>query len=169
MSLALNKKFTQVFQAIISTLHSLHHLRGIAIAIAIGRNFASAHAGCSLSMSNHLDTCDSLHVINPASDVSIAAILLLRYISYLTLRVYLAARHYGHVAAIRIFILTNCYGITNLLLRKFTFTENQTCLRNFYTTKIWSHTVACVIIAIPSSAINLKLHDYNSLQHSNLQ
>ena len=33
------------------------------------------------------------------------------------------------------------YGITNLLLRKFTFTENQTFLRNFYTTKIWSHTV----------------------------
>ena len=35
-----------------------------------------------------------------------------------------------------ILILTNCYGITNLLLRKFTFTENQTFLRNFYTTKI---------------------------------
>ena len=54
----------------------------------------------SLSMSNHLDTCDSLHVINLASDVvSIAAILLLRYtryISYLMLHIYLAARHYCH-------------------------------------------------------------------------
>ena len=57
------------------------------------------------------------------------------------LHIYLAACHYGHVAAIRILILTNCYGITNLLLRKFTFTENQTFLRIFYTTKIWSHTV----------------------------
>ena len=47
-------------------------------------------------------------------------------IRYLAFRIYLAARHYyGHVAAIRILILTNCYGITNLLLRKFTFTENQ--------------------------------------------
>ena len=48
---------------------------------------------------------------------------------------------WSHVATIRILILTNCYGIMNLLLRKFTFTENQTFLRNFYTTKIWSHTV----------------------------
>ena len=40
----------------------------------------SARAGCSLSMSNRSDTCDSLHVINLASDVvSIAAILLSRY------------------------------------------------------------------------------------------
>ena len=55
------------------------------------------------------------------------------------------ARHYihGHVAAIR--ILTNCYGITNLLLQKFTFTENQTFLRNFYTTKIWSHMVVASV------------------------
>ena len=45
-------------------------------------------------------------------------------------RIYLAERHYnyGHVAAIHILILINCYGITNLLLRKFTFTENQTFL-----------------------------------------
>ena len=28
----------------------------------------------------------------------------------------------------QLLILTNCYGITNLLLRKFTFTENQTFL-----------------------------------------
>ena len=101
----------------------------VTIAIAIGCDFASASAGCSLSMSNYLDTCDSLHVINLALDVvSIAAILLLRYISYLTLCIYLAAHHYGHVAAIRILILTNCYGITNLLLQKFTFTDNQTFL-----------------------------------------
>ena len=64
-----------------------------------------------------------------------------RGISYLMLCIYLAAHHYDHVAAIRILILMNCYGITNLLLRKFTFTENQTFLRNFHTTKIWSHTV----------------------------
>ena len=59
------------------------------------------------------------------------------------LRIYVAAHHYyGHVAAGYTYInLTNCYGITNLLLRKFAFTENQTFLRNFYTTKIWSHTV----------------------------
>ena len=61
----------------------------------------------------------------------------------MTLHIYLAACHYyGHVAAVRILILANCYGITNLLLQKFTFTENQTFLQNFYTTKIWSHTVA---------------------------
>ena len=29
--------------------------------------------------------------------------------------------------------------------------------------------IACVIIAIRSSAINPKLHDFNSLLHSNLQ
>ena len=28
------------------------------------------------------------------------------------------------------------------IITKFTFTENQTFLQNFYTTKIWSHTVA---------------------------
>ena len=33
VSLALNNKFTGVFQAIVSVLHSLHHLRGVAIAI----------------------------------------------------------------------------------------------------------------------------------------
>ena len=89
------------------------------------------------SMSNRPDTCDSLHVINLASDVvSIAAIYFFRGISYLTLCIYLAACHYGHMAAIRILILTNCYGITNLLLQKFNFTENQTFLQNFYTTKI---------------------------------
>ena len=40
-------------------------------------------------------------------------------------------------------ILPNYYGITHLLLRKFTFTEYiyHTFLRNFYTTKNWSHTV----------------------------
>ena len=48
---------------------------------------------------------------------------------------------YSHVAAIRILILTNCYGTMNLLLRKFTFTENQPFLRNFYATKIWSRMV----------------------------
>ena len=41
---------------------------------------------------------------------------------------------------IRISILTNCHGITNLL-RKFTFTENHTFLQNFYAMKIWSHMV----------------------------
>ena len=77
MSLASKNEFTQVFQAIVSVLHSLHHLRGVAIAIGIGCDFVSASAGCSLSMSNRPDTCDSLHVINLVSDgVSIAAILL---------------------------------------------------------------------------------------------
>ena len=140
MSLVSNNQFTRVFQPIVSALHSLH---GVAIAIAIGCDFARARASCSLSMSNRPDTCDSLHVINLALDVvSIAAILLLRYISYLTLRIYLAAHHYGHLVYIRILILTNCYGIANLLLRKFTFTENRTILRNFYTMKIWSHTIS---------------------------
>ena len=50
----------------------------------------------------------------------------------MTLCIYLVVCHYyGHVTAIRILILMNCYGITNLLLRKFTFTENQIFLRNF--------------------------------------
>ena len=51
--------------------------------------------------------------------------------TYLTLRIYLATRHYGHVAAIRILILTNCYGITKIyfhwksdLLTKFLYYEN---------------------------------------------
>ena len=75
MSLASNNEFTEVFQAIVFVLHSLHHLCGIAI--AIGRDFVSGRASSSFSMSNHPDTCDSLHVINLASDVvSIAAILL---------------------------------------------------------------------------------------------
>ena len=76
MSLASKNKFTGVFQAIVSILYSLHHLRGVAILLYcyIGSNFASACAGCSLSMSKCPDTCDSLHVINFASDVvSIAA------------------------------------------------------------------------------------------------
>ena len=48
--------------------------------IAMGRDFTSARARCSLSISNCPSTCDSLHVINLASDVvSIAAILLSRY------------------------------------------------------------------------------------------
>ena len=79
VSLASNNKFTQVFQTIVSVLHSLHHLI-CGIYIAIGRNFASARTSCSLSMSNCPDTCDSLHVTNLASDVvSIVAILLSRY------------------------------------------------------------------------------------------
>ena len=83
-----NNEFTEVFQAIASALHSLHHLRGV----AIGRDFASVRAGCSLSLSNHPDTCDSLHVINLASDVvSIAAIYFFRGISYLTLCIYSVA------------------------------------------------------------------------------
>ena len=76
MSLASNNEFTEVFKAIFFVLRSLHHLRDAAI--TIGGDFTSARAGCSLSMSNRPDTCDSLHVINFASDVvSIAAILLL--------------------------------------------------------------------------------------------
>ena len=47
---------------------------------------------------------------------------------------------HGHVIAI--LILVNYYGVTNLVLRKFTVTENQTFLQKFYTTKIWSHTVS---------------------------
>ena len=42
---------------------------------------------------------------------------------------------------IAILILTNCYGIMNLLLQKLTVIENQTFLRKLYTMKIWSHTV----------------------------
>ena len=60
------------------------------------------------------------------------------------LRIYLAARHYyDQVAAIRILILQIV-----MELRKFTFTENQIFLRNFYTTKIWSHTVSVTLSAI---------------------
>ena len=44
------------------------------------------------------------------------------------------------MAAVRILILMNCYGITNLLLQKFTFTENQTSftLQKFGTNGIMS-------------------------------
>ena len=35
VSLASNNEFTGVFQAIVSVLHSLHHLRGVAIAILL--------------------------------------------------------------------------------------------------------------------------------------
>ena len=35
MSLASNNEFTGVFQAVVSVLHSLHHLRGIAIALLL--------------------------------------------------------------------------------------------------------------------------------------
>ena len=99
-------------------------------------------------MSNHPDTCDSLHAINLASDVVSILQYFFRIISYLTLCIYLAAHHYGHVTATRILNLTSCHGITNLLLQKFTFSENQTFLQNFYATKIWSHTVCIVCMYI---------------------
>ena len=60
------------------------------------------------------------------------------------------------MAAIRILMLTNCYGITNLLLRKFAFTEIQTFLRNFYTTKFWSHTVFYRPATLPSPTFQHK-------------
>ena len=68
MSLVSNNKFIQVFQTIVSVLHSLHHLCGVAC------NFASACVGCSLSLSNRPDTCNSLHVtnLNASNVVSIA-------------------------------------------------------------------------------------------------
>ena len=104
---------------------------------AISSNFTSARAGCSFQWASVLT-----RVIACILQALLQMLFLeLQYffwgIRYLTFRIYLAARHYyGHVAAIRILILTNCYGITNLLLRKFTFTENQTFLQNF-----WSYTV----------------------------
>ena len=50
---------------------------------------------------------------------------------------------------VRILILTNCCGITNLLLRKFTFIENQTFYEIFIrTTKIWSHMLASLAFAL---------------------
>ena len=63
MNLASNNEFTEVFQAVISALHSLHHIRDVVIAILLYRSrFASALAAYSLSMSNRPNTCDSLHV-----------------------------------------------------------------------------------------------------------
>ena len=35
MSLASNNEFTEVFKAVVSALHSLHHIRDIAIAILL--------------------------------------------------------------------------------------------------------------------------------------
>ena len=126
------------------------------------------------SMSNRPDTCDSLHDINLASDVlSIAAIYFFRGFSYLTLRIYiyLAARHYDHMAAI--LILMNCYGITNLLIRIICFTENQTF---FYTTKIWSHAVSIFVHTyVHASEKVFILHDiqnninFNSLKEFTTQ
>ena len=61
-------KYTEVFQPIVSVLHSLHHLNGTQL--------TSGHADCSLSVSNRPGTCDSLHVTNISLDVvSITAIL----------------------------------------------------------------------------------------------
>ena len=45
VSLASNNEFTEVFQAIVSVLHSFHLLHSIAI--TVGRDFASSRAGCS--------------------------------------------------------------------------------------------------------------------------
>ena len=64
----------------------------------------------------------------------------------------------------------NCYGITNLLLQKFTFTENQTFLRNFYITKIWSHMVLngriqCYIASKQTNVI--KWQHYNNTKWLN--
>ena len=44
--------------------------------MAIGSDFESAHAGCSLPISNHPDTCDSVHVtnLNALDVVPIAAV-----------------------------------------------------------------------------------------------
>ena len=69
-------------------------------------------------------------MIQTISDVlSIALQYSIQGRNYLTLCIYLAACHYyGHVAAICLVILINCYGIMNLLFQKFTFTENQTFL-----------------------------------------
>ena len=81
VSLASNNEFTGVFQAIVSVLHSLHHLHSTAITILLYVTTLRVHVPvvASLSMSNRPDTCDSLHVTNLASDVvSIAAILHLR-------------------------------------------------------------------------------------------
>ena len=51
---------------------------------------------------------------------------------------------YGHAAAVRILILTNCYEMTNLLLRKFTFTEHQTIYENFILQKLGAIQFVCV-------------------------
>ena len=58
-SLASNNEFTEAFQAIVSVLYSLHHLRGVAIAYS----YRLRECTCdSPLMSNCPDTCDSLHV-----------------------------------------------------------------------------------------------------------
>ena len=46
---------------------------------------------------------------------------------------------------------------------------NRTPFTNFLPANYFYNHIACVIIAIPSSVINPKSHNYNSLQHSNLQ
>ena len=79
----------------------------------------------------------------------------------MTLRIYLAVRHCGHVAAKRILILTNCYGSTNLLLQKFTFTENQTFIENFILRKFGAIRYIIVLTIVefhnPNNSINGKL------------
>ena len=61
VSLALNNQFTEVFQTIVSVLHSLRHLCCVAITtyIAIGCDFVSAHASCSHTYKNF---SSNLHV-----------------------------------------------------------------------------------------------------------
>ena len=66
----------------------------------MGGDFASARVGCSLSLSNCPDTCDSLHDVNLVSDVvSIAA---MHFFNYLMLHIYFSGTpfRYGHMADI---------------------------------------------------------------------
>ena len=64
----------------------------------------------------------------------------------MTLHIYLVACHYyGRVTAMRILILMNYYGSMNLLLRKFTFTENQTFLQKvLYFENLESYSISFV-------------------------
>ena len=95
MSLVSNNEFTDVFQAVVSALHCLHHNSNVAIAIYCYRScFACAHAGCSPSMSNCPNTCDSLHVTTLLWMLFLKLQYFIRGLSYLTLRIYLAARYY---------------------------------------------------------------------------
>ena len=94
----------------------------------------SASAGCSLSMNNHPDTCDSLHVTNLASDgVSRAVIFFSRY-SLLDIPHLFSGTPLLRSRDSCMYINFNelLWNYENLIIRPF---------YEIFTMKIWSYTV----------------------------
>ena len=106
-----NNKFTEIFQAIVSILHSLHHLHGVATYsyIAIGCDCVSACASFSISMSiTHAIPCMLQTLLQMFFYSFRACQYFIQGLSYSMLHIYLVTHHYyGHMAAIHIRINFN--------------------------------------------------------------